>query len=416
MDINRFQKIYEQYGSPSFVFDAERLRQRVDAIRDIFGENIRLAYSIKANPFLAKEMLEKVDALEVCSPGELEICEELGLSASSIVYSGVNKTLEDIKEAVRYGAGVYTAESLLHLQYLEEAAREIYKDSTGARGAVDTPQLSLPVLLRLTSGNQFGMSREDIFTAIEKRQDYPHLEFVGIHYFAGTQRKKTDKQIKELSVLRDFYDEISERFLIRLPRLEYGPGLAVPLFEGEDFEDSLQPARDIAAALKEAAGWADVTVEMGRFYVTECGYYLTRVMDIKENNGSAYVIVDGGMNHLSYLGQMMGMKVPRIRHLKPVADGDCILDGSAAGALESRDYCICGSLCTTADVLVRQLPLTDLGLGDLLVFENTGAYTVTEGIHLFLSRLMPRIILADGDDLRLLRDHVSAAFINTPRY
>ena len=46
---------------------------------------------------------------------------------------------------------------------------------------------------------------------------------------------------------------------------------------------------------------------MGRFYTAECGYYLTTAMDCKDHGGQHYCIVDGGMNHLNYLGQIMGM-------------------------------------------------------------------------------------------------------------
>ena len=81
-----------EYGTPTFIFDTQSLQDRVRAISDIWGKEVNLCYSIKANPFLISSMLEVVDKLEVCSPGELEICENLGVSGEHIIFSGVNKT------------------------------------------------------------------------------------------------------------------------------------------------------------------------------------------------------------------------------------------------------------------------------------------------------------------------------------
>lgn len=119
------------------------------------------------------------------------------------------KHLPTLPGAVADGAGSYTAESLLQVRYLQEAAR-----AAGRR---------LPVLLRLNAGSQFGMSKQDLFSALTNRAETPDLDFVGIHYFVGTQRKKLTSQQKELTMLQALYDEIEQTFGLRLPELEYGP-------------------------------------------------------------------------------------------------------------------------------------------------------------------------------------------------
>ena len=353
------QKIAAIYGTPTFVFDADALQARVRAIHEIFGDAITLCYSIKANPFLLPAMADVTARLEVCSPGELSICEKLHAADARVIYSGVNKTPVDIARAVADGVGSYTAESLLQVRYLQDAAHKAGK--------------RLPVLLRLNAGSQFGMSKDDLFTALANRTATPDLDFIGIHYFVGTQRKKLTNQQKELAMLCELYNEIEAKFGLRLPELEYGPGLPVP----------------------------HLTVEMGRFYTAECGYYLTTTMDCKDHDGQHYCIVDGGMNHLNYLGQIMGMKRPRLRHF-------------AAQAGQTQDWTLCGSLCTTNDVLVRSFPLTGLRAGDLLVFENAGAYSVTEGLGLFLSRDLPGIVLWQNGAPQLVRGLTPTYPINTP--
>ena len=382
-------RLGQEYGTPSFIFDISHLKRRIDQIKEILGEKIHLCYSIKANPFLIPTMLENVEKLEVCSPGELLICERLNVPGEKIIYSGVNKTLNDIEEAVKNNSGIYTAESILHVDLLNQVGNKFSK--------------KLLVLLRLNAGSQFGMSKEDLFFIIENKENYKNIEIVGIHFFAGTQRKKIDKQKKELAMLKELYKEIFEKYNLKLQKLEYGPGLSVPIFEVDNFDDTLQPMKELSETLKEVATWTELTIEMGRFYVTEIGYYLTTVMDQKSNEGINYAILDGGMNHLNYFGQIMGMKIPVIKHLKEKTINE-----------NEKDWSLCGSLCTTADVVVRQVKMKSLKKDDVLAFCNVGAYSITEGIYLFLSRMMPRVILYDEKiGSKLVRDFYDSSILNT---
>ena len=139
---------------------------------------------------------------------------------------------------------------------------------------------------------------------------------------------------------------------------------------------------------------------MGRFLASSCGTYLTSVADIKNNLGTNYVICDGGINHLKYYGQTMAMQVPPITLL----GSDKVYDHS---------YTLCGSLCTNADLLVRKAELPELKIGDVLAFGRCGAYTVTEGTVLFLSRTMPRVMLcSEKDGLKLVRDFYDTDKLN----
>ena len=101
-----------ELGTPTYVFDTQTFGARLDAVREIWGPKVDLCYSIKANPFLVPTALAHGYALEVCSPGELAICERDGVDPARIVYSGVCKQATDVREALRFGAGTFTAESL----------------------------------------------------------------------------------------------------------------------------------------------------------------------------------------------------------------------------------------------------------------------------------------------------------------
>ena len=389
MDKQQLTAIAQQFGTPSFVFDESALARRMTAIKEIVGGSVRLCYSIKANPFLIPARQKLTELLEVCSPGELEICEALGVDCSTILFSGVNKTLADIEHAMDAGVINFTAESTLHIRLLEQAAAK--------------RERIYPVLLRLTAGTQFGMDESDLLDAIDHRAQYPHLDFEGIHYFSGTQRAKIEKdQRKELAMLDDFIVKLREEHGFTVRKLEYGPGLFFPYFAHEDHSDTLAPIRALAPDLQALAEKVHLTIEMGRFFASECGSYLTTVIDTKTNCGANFAILDGGMHHVNYLGGMMGMRIPMITHIAGPAHAD----------ETEADWALCGSLCTTADVLVRKVAMNGLAQGDVLAFHNIGAYSVTEGPALFLSRNMPRITLADDGGARLVRDTIHSSSIN----
>lgn len=391
MDKQQLAAIAREFGTPSFVFDTAALTARMREIKAIVGDSVHLCYSIKANPFLIPAMRELVETLEVCSPGELEICEALHVDPETILFSGVNKTAEDIEHAMDAGVVRFTAESPLHIRLLNEAALR--------RGRV------YPVLLRLTAGSQFGMDESDLLDAIAHRERYAGLHFTGIHYFSGTQRAKLDKdQRKELAMLGELMDRLKQDYGFVCRQMEYGPGLYFPYFAHEDHSDTLAPIRALAPDLQSLAGRSELTIEMGRFFASECGTYLTTVVDTKVNRGHNYAIVDGGIHHVNYLGGTMGMRNPIITHIP----------GEAHADEAEADWSLCGSLCTTADILVRSITLAGLAQQDVLAFHNIGAYSVTEGPALFLSRNMPRIILSSERGARLVRDTLHSSAINQP--
>lgn len=384
------QQIAQTYGTPAYVFDLTELKSRVSVIRNILPASVGLCYSIKANPFLVSSMDDSIGLLEVCSPGELEICIHNGIAPSHILLSGVSKTAPDIERAIEYGVRLFTCESRLHVTLLEAAA---------ARHG-----LTLPVLLRLTAGSQFGMDLSDLEHVIASRAQFPHLQIEGIHYFSGTQRKKLQDQRKELLYLSDICTHLRETFGFTVRKIEYGTGLYYPYFINEDRSDTLAPVRELAPDLAHLAEQVQLTIEMGRFFASSCGTFLTTVQDTKINKGQAYAILDGGIHHLNYYGGSMGMRIPEITQI-PAREPD---------AQETEtSWMLCGSLCTTADILVRSYNTRNLEIGDILAFHDCGAYSVTEAPALFLSREMPAILLLSESGITQARPPLDSWKMNT---
>ena len=380
----------QQVQTPAYVFDADLFRARAEQVHDAFGPKTGLCFSIKANPFLLRSLPEVFDKIEVCSPGELTICEKTGADMKKVIFSGVNKTLPDVERAMDDGVGVFTAESRLHMDLIQQSAC--------ARG------LTVPVLVRLTAGSQFGMDENDVLDLIRRRGEYPNTQIVGLHYFSGTQKRKASFIEKELDRAMAFAERVKEECGFVLERLEYGTGLAVDYFAADADAQEAARLEAICGKIREVAEKIELTVEMGRFFAAPCGFHFTRVMDVKTNEDIHYAIVDGGLNMLKYDGQIQGMQIPMITHVK-----------AQEGRGETLPWTLCGSLCTTADVLARNAEMTDLSIGDVLVFERTGAYSAMEGMAVFLSREMPEIhMYSEAEGLVKLRARIDTDLFNTP--
>lgn len=364
MDISKLQ------DTAYYVFDFRALGQRIDDLRGLLGENIRLAYAIKANPFLVKSALSGVERLEICSPGESRICDALGVESAATVISGINKTPAFIEELVANTDGrIYTVESLTQFELLDRLSGKYGK--------------KLKILLRLTNDSQFGINEEDIEALVRYRGDHPGLDYRGIQFFSGTQKTSLKKLRREILRLDELLTRLETDCGWRSPELEYGPGFPVSYF-GETLDEG-ELILGLRQLLEEMRWQGEITLELGRSMAACCGRYFTHVADLKNNHGQNYLILDGGMHQMVYYGQYMGMKIPQY---------------ALCGREEEEPtdtWNVFGSLCSMNDILVKVLPLPEPEIGDTLRFDNTGAYCVTEGIALFLSRDLPAVYIIDSE-------------------
>lgn len=385
MNDSLIKEFAQNNETPFYVFDTEELNNRINCIKKILPENAVLCYAIKANPFLLNELKDKDLLFEVCSDGELEICRKYNVEPSKIVFSGVCKTLQSVKTAYDFKVKTITLESLMHCNYLIQTvkeASEIHEQE---------------VILRLSSGNQFGMSAEDIEKCIELLNEIPSVKIRGIHYFSGTQ-KQLKKITEEIEYIGQYCSEIGKKHNLNL-EIEYGPGLSFNYFSKEPENTNFTELENFSSLIKNSP--SNYVIELGRYIASSCGSYITKIMDLKENHGNRYCIIDGGINHINYYGQMMGMKIPQVIQFGNNKNKDV------------QKYTICGSLCTTADVVLRELELNSPQVNDILCFKNIGAYSITEGIYLFLSHSLPQVYLYKNGDFIKIRDKLETYNINS---
>lgn len=384
------KKLINEVSTPFYVFDIDVLKERIDYLKSMMPENVHLCYAMKANPFVVKEIDEIIEKYEICSYGEWNIAKKMGVIDSKMVISGVYKdeiSMDDILNNYKNGE-VFTIESLNQIELLNKLTKEKKK--------------VINIILRLTSGNQFGMCEEEIFEILENRAKYEYLNIMGIQYFSGTQKKLSKRIIKELEYVDEFVLNLKNNLGFVVEELEFGPGFPVVYFEAEQDFDEQTYLMEIADKIKNMKYQGHITMELGRSIVASCGSYYTKVVDKKINKEGNFAILDGGMNHLVYYGQMMAMK-------KPMLD---IIPKREDKILENWN--LVGALCTINDLIVKQLPVSNLEIGDIFIFKNTGAYSMTEGISLFLSRDLPKVVFVQGGEMKIVRENINTYKFNMP--
>lgn len=375
-------------NTPCYLYDIDILKKKIEDIKKELP-HIPLTFSIKANSFVLDSISEDVSHVEVCSPGELHICKALSLDPDKIIYSGVMKEETDIEEAISYGAHILTAESKRHFSLISQVAQKQGK--------------KVNVILRISSDNQFGMDPEDIFEIVSKKGGYDNINLYGYHYYSGTQKRKIKQIESDIETIENVVNKCKERYGFEPSLVEYGPGLAVEYFKDNAEAIDAELLKTVAPVIRDFAKRVPLGIEMGRFIVSSCGSYFTSVRDIKRNYGVNYAILDGGIHHLKYFGQIMAMHTPIIAQ-------DIKRDGT------KQKYTLCGSLCTVADILAKDAELYELQIDDVLEFKKCGAYSLTEASSLFLSRDMPEVYLKVNGNCRKVRGFVESSEINTIGY
>lgn len=378
--------------SSYYIFDVKILHNRVKTLKQLLPENVDLCYAVKANPFVIKEIAPLVERLEVCSPGEADICDKLNISTEQMVISGVYKSADFIEKLVsqRNAKYIHTIESVSHLRLLDKLSKQY--------------DVVLPVLIRLTNNSQFGIDEQAIDDIIANRDSYTHLRFKGIQFFSGTQKFSVKKYARELRKLDEYLWHLQNDYGFISEELEYGTGFPVAYFKDETFDEVLL-MQEFSTLLKELTYKAHITLEVGRSLVASCGQYLTPVVDVKVSKKQQYAMVDGGLHHMQYFGQYMGMKQPQVFVL------------NKENQINDEAYIVCGSLCTMNDILVKDIELPKLEVGDFLVFNNAGGYSMTEGMSLFLSRDLPTVFLRLlNGELVCVRERFETSILNLPNY
>jgi len=342
---------------PFYLFHEGKVHENIEALRRCTGTSVKIAYAMKANPWLVKAAALTADYIEVCSLGELNLCREYGIPGEKIVLDGTCKDEEFMKTALDMEVKRVSIDSPEQMRSYMNVARRKKK-----------PEL----FLRVSSGNQFGMNEKEMQECIQMCKMVSDVEVIGLQYYAGTQKNNVRQIREDLEKLQEWLLLCESNQAIQVRKLEFGAGIGVPYFEGEDIAEYRKAMNCVSDFIATMLGRYDVTYEAGRNIAANSGIYVTEVFQLKEREDYRIVFCKGGTNHIHYHGGLLGIRTPIVQEF-------CSVQSE-----KKTEMMICGSLCNAGDVLVRRCNMNvEIDVGDLIIFYGVGAYSPTESPNLF---------------------------------
>jgi diaminopimelate decarboxylase len=384
-------RLAERFGTPLYVYSSEMIRARMAAFAKAFRSVPHtVCYSVKANSTLGiLRLVEREGAgFDVVSGGELERVLRVKRSAArSIVFSGVGKTVPEMKLALKAGILLFNVESASELRVLAATAARLKKKAAVAmRVNPDVSAKTHPYISTGLHQHKFGVPIPEARELYAEAAAHPFLKVAGVSVHIGSQITDVSSFAEALSRVADLVRELRNHgHDIRY--VDAGGGLGIT-YEGTQQDFAEQIAAYANAVLKALSGLrVHLLLEPGRSIVGASGVLLTRVIYRKTNNQKRFLIVDAGMNDL----------------LRPALYGaqhEIVPVLQSSAKIERVD--VVGPVCETGDFFARDRLLPPIAEGDLLAILDAGAYGATLGSN-YNTRGKPAELLIDGKKARIVR-------------
>lgn len=378
-------KIAEEFGNPVYVYDADKIASQYKRLTDAFGEidNLRIHYAVKAlsNISILKLMKSLGSGLDTVSIQEVQTGLKAGFDPATIIYTPNGVSLEEIEEVTKLGVQI----NIDNLSILEQFGSRHPKVPVSIR---INPHVMAGGNTNISVGHidsKFGISIHQI----------PHLLRIvkntgmninGIHMHTGSDILDIEVFLYASEILFDTAKHFKD-----LEFLDFGSGFKVPYKEG-DIETNIEElgeklTKRFKQFCKEYGRDLTLAFEPGKFLVSEAGKFIVKVNVIKQTTSTVFAQVDSGFNHL----------------IRPMLYGSRheITNISNPGGKE-RFYSVVGYICET-DTFASNRRITEIAEGDLLCFNNAGAYCFTMASN-YNSRYRPAEVLWYNEKAHLIRE------------
>jgi diaminopimelate decarboxylase len=379
--------IAQCYGTPAYVYSRATLERHWHAFDLAFsGIAHCVCYAVKANSNLAVlNILARLGSgFDIVSGGELARVLAAGGQADKIVFSGVGKTVVEIKQALTEKVRCFNVESIAELERINTIAAEMNcRAPISIRVNPDVDAQTHPYISTGLKENKFGIAIEQAEAVYLQADALPHLEIKGIDCHIGSQLTTLSPFVDALQRVLVLVDKLQAQGIV-LTHLDIGGGLGITY----DDETPPSPAEYAAALQPLLAGKnLEILLEPGRAIAGNAGVLLTRVEHLKETVDRHFAIVDAAMNDL----------------LRPALyqSWQDIIEVDKRSDIAAQEYDIVGPICETGDFLGKQRMLA-VEAGDLLAIRSAGAYGFTMSSN-YNSRPRAAEIMVDGDQFTLVR-------------
>ena len=380
--------IAARYGTPTYVYSRATVERHWRAFDNALGERPHLiCYAVKANSNLGLlNVLARLGSgFDIVSVGELERVLKAGGEPGKIVFSGVGKTVAEMRRALEVGIRCFNVESNAELDRLNSVASELgVRAPVSLRVNPDVDAGTHPYISTGLKENKFGIDIKIAEQVYVRAAELPHLDVVGIDCHIGSQLTQVTPFVDALARVLSLIDRLVTRG-IKIKHLDLGGGLGIR------YRDELPPTpADYVAPLLAALGdnQVEILLEPGRAIVGNAGVLLTRVEYLKHTDHKDFAIIDAAMNDL----------------LRPALYGawQAIIPVEPRMDKTPRVYDLVGPVCETGDFLGKDRELA-LEPGDLLAVRSAGAYGFSMSSN-YNSRPRAAEIMVDGDQMHVVRE------------
>jgi len=384
------EEIINKVGTPAYIYSSNFFKEQLSLLRAAFQEvsNI-ICFSLKVchNINVIKFFVNNGCGLDIVSGGELFRALKSGVDPKKVVYSGVAKTEQEIKEAINADILMFNVESEDELGRINQIGNSLNKKVPIAIRV--NPNIDAKTHPYITTGmrkNKFGIDHELVLPVYRKANDMKNIEVIGIDCHIGSQLLDVMPYHEASRIIASYVKTLRDEG-IQIKYVDMGGGLGIPYKE----DDPVVSCKEYAKAITEPfSDIPDLTfiLEPGRFLTAQGGILVTRVQYIKENSAKKrFVIVDTGMHHLIrpslYHGFHGVVPVERKSNKKIKVD-------------------VVGPICESTDFLAKEYLLEEVFQNDLLAITDTGAYGIVLSSY-YNSHPSPVEVLVNGADFKIIR-------------
>jgi diaminopimelate decarboxylase len=379
--------VAKKYGTPAYLYSRASIEHAYRRMDSAFGALPHtICYAAKANSNLG--ILRVFAALgsgfDIVSGGELYRLRRIGVPGNRIVFSGVGKSREEIREALRARILLFNIESAAELDLLlSEASRLRVRAAASIRVNPDVKAGGHPHIATGHHSHKFGIDWETARSLYLQHRDSRWIEWQGISAHIGSQILSVNPHRLALTRLAGFVRELAAAG-IPLKYIDCGGGLGIR-YTSEQPPETAEWGAELARVVKPLG--CHLLIEPGRSLIGSAGVLVMQVLYNKDTRGKHFVIVDGAMNDF--------MRPALYDATHPITRAQ-----RASGALDRAD--IVGPVCESGDCFLQDWPLGKVKSGDVLVLWGAGAYGTVQASN-YNSRTRPVEVLVSGSKLKVIR-------------
>ena len=288
------KKISKKYGSPTYCYSLNKIKKNIEKFKKNFKKTDPLiCFSVKSNSNseILREIKRSGLGADVVSKGELMKSIKLGINPKKIVFSGVGKTEEELKFAIKKKILLINTESESELITIEKIAKSIKKRiDIGLRLNPDTDARTLSKISTGKKENKFGLNKKDLLKIINNIKNSKYLNLLCLSVHIGSQitsHKPYEKMLKELS-------DTIKASKYKFEYIDLGGGMGIKYNKNEKTLSYIKYLHLIKKFLKKNK--CKIIFEPGRSIIGNTGYLASKVVYMKKSGKKVFVILDAAMN------------------------------------------------------------------------------------------------------------------------